>query len=195
MKPILNIQLKGIFLLAILILSSNYLLAQQYSKVGQGSNVTIEGTSNLHDWEMTSNSYSVTLLFDQANSNLVTKLSAVIPAESLKSGKKGMDKNAYKALNTDKHKNISFEMTSVDQAIDKGTGVYELKTKGNLTINGVKKNIPLTITLKNNGTSISLSGSTVFNMTEYKVEPPTALFGTVTTGDKLTIKFKTILNN
>lgn len=195
MKPILNIKYQRLIAIFIALLCSGLLMAQQFAKVGQGSTVTIEGTSNLHDWEMVSNNYSVTVVIDQANPNIITKLSAVIPAESLKSGKKGMDKNAYKALNTTSHKNISFELTEVVKSTSKGSGIYEIATKGNLTINGVKKTIPLTITLKENGNTINLNGSTSFNMTEYKVEPPTALLGTITTGDKLTIKFKTVLNN
>ena len=40
---------------------------------------------------------------------------------------------------------------------------------------------------------VSLEGEKTFNMTDYGIEPPTALFGTITTGDEVTIKFKSIL--
>jgi hypothetical protein len=42
---------------------------------------------------------------------------------------------------------------------------------------------------------VALEGEKTFNMTDYAIEPPKALFGTITTGDEITIKFKSIFTN
>ena len=38
---------------------------------------------------------------------------------------------------------------------------------------------------------ITLIGEKKFKMTDFKIDPPKALFGTITTGDDITIKFST----
>ena len=37
--------------------------------------------------------------------------------------------------------------------------------------------------------SITVNGSTKFNMTEYKVTPPTVMMGTIKTGDAVTVEY------
>ncbi|EPR65510.1 hypothetical protein ADICYQ_5431 [Cyclobacterium qasimii M12-11B] len=44
------------------------------------------------------------------------------------------------------------------------------------------------------GESISLSGSADVKLTDFKVDPPTAVFGTIKTGDEMTINIKMKLN-
>ena len=39
---------------------------------------------------------------------------------------------------------------------------------------------------------VVLKGEKTFKMTEFKIDPPKALLGTITTGDEITIKFNTI---
>lgn len=63
-----------------------------------------------------------------------------MPAESLKSFNTYMDKNAYKALNTDKYSNISFTASSIHVKPNGVTG-YLLTAKGKLTISGVTKDV------------------------------------------------------
>jgi polyisoprenoid-binding protein YceI len=64
------------------------------------------------------------------------------------------------------------------------------KPRGNLTISGVTKQVQLTFKATVDGTKVTLTGETELKMTTYNVEPPTALLGTVKTGDALTIKYK-----
>ena len=42
-----------------------------------------------------------------------------------------------------------------------------------------------------NSNTIHIVGEKSIKMTDFNVEPPTALFGSITTGDEITIKFKT----
>jgi polyisoprenoid-binding protein YceI len=103
-----------------------------------------------------------------------------------------MDKNAYKAMNTDKYKNISFVLSSA--AITPSvTNVYQVKVTGNLTISGVTKKTELAGTAKYNPTdkSFVLFGSKTFKMSEYGVKPPTVMMGTIKTGDQITVSFAT----
>jgi hypothetical protein len=154
-------------------------------------NITIEGTSNLHDWNLKSSQGKYAGVFEISKTGSLTGMPALsfsIPAKSLKSESKGMDKNTYKALNADKHASISFVAQSADIK-PAGTG-FILYTKGKLTISGVTKDIVLNVhATVNADKSITYTGSYKLKMTEYQVDPPTALFGTITTGDAVNVKF------
>ena len=103
-----------------------------------------------------------------------------------------MDKNIYKALDTDDHKNITFKLAEVKSVTNKSAGVFTVNTIGDLTISGVTKRVPLNFDINVSGSSVTLTGEKSFNMTDFSIDPPKALFGTITTGDAITIKFSTL---
>lgn len=147
--------------------------------------LTISGTSSLHDWEMTSNTASAKLIAVKSGDKLdkINSLVVEMPAESIKSGKSGMDKNAYKALKTDQYKTVKFELK---QATKTANG---WNLKGNFTIAGVTKEVIVPVKELALGGKSTLSGEYNFKLTEYKITPPTALMGTVKTGDAVKISF------
>jgi hypothetical protein len=169
----------------------------KYQSVG-GVKLVIEGTSNIHDWDMKSDKGYCSSLFDitQAGTlNGVSYINFTVPAESLKSEHSGMDKNTYKALNTAKYSNINFTASSVTVKPN-GTVGYILTAKGRLTISGVTKDVVLTA----NGTmnadrSISYAGSYKIKMTDYNVEPPSIMMGAIKTGEFVTVKFDLLLRS
>ncbi len=124
----------------------------------------------------------------------IDKLTYAVEVESLKSGKSGMDKNAYNALDTKKHKTINYNLTKVTKISDTGSNSYSIETIGNLTIAGQTKQVPITFNVQLNGSKLTFSGKVKINMTHYNVEPPKALMGTVKTGEDLTLDFKVLYN-
>ncbi|HER41035.1 MAG TPA: YceI family protein, partial [Salinimicrobium catena] len=93
-------------------------------------------------------------------------------------------------LDTDKHKRITYELTNVKNLDCTSNSSCKITTSGYLTIAGTKKPVDLTFDAKVTGNQITLSGSKKIKMTDYKVDPPTAMFGTITTGDEVNIKFE-----
>ena len=179
-----------------LFLSTNLSNAQQFSLTkNRESKLIVYGTSNIHDWEVVAESFEGTLLLTSKEAGLLEKLTVQLLAEGLKSGKSGMDKNTYKALKTNTHKHITFKLKGVTEVVEKAAGIYTAKTTGDLTIAGVTNTISLSITVQVKGNEVQLSGSKAVKMTDYGVEPPKALLGTIKTGDEVTIKFNVILYN
>lgn len=174
----------GVFCL--IVISTGFTFAQDAYKT-QKASVMIAGTSTMHDWEMKGEAFTCTANFKMESGKVVevSGLHLTIPVSSLKSGKGAMDKNAYSALKADDHKNISFVLTSSKIVGNK------LLSSGNLTIAGVTKPIELesTYTLNADNT-ITTKTTESFKMTEYKVEPPSFMFGSVTTGDAITLTFE-----
>lgn len=161
-----------------------------------GVKLVIEGTSNIHDWDMTSKQGQCSAEFLFAPGGHLAGLSSLqftVPAESLKSDKKAMDKNTYKALNTEKHGTISFASSSAVVRPNAGSG-FTLTTRGNLTISGVTRVVDLIANgVLNPDKSITYSGTYKLKMTDYKVTPPSIMFGAIKTGDAVIVKFDLIL--
>lgn len=155
------------------------------------SRMSIAGTSTIHDWTVTSEKTTYDAVFEtnaQGDPLQLISLVVSVPAESLKSGKNGMDKNTYSALKTDKHKQITFQLAS--GKIDGKT----IRCVGSLTIAGTTKQIEVeaTYTTLPDG-SIQCKGSKKLAMRDYNVEPPSFMFGSVTTGNEITVSFDVIL--
>ncbi|GAA4307924.1 hypothetical protein GCM10023115_37660 [Pontixanthobacter gangjinensis] len=192
MKPYSNFKM-----IACVLLLSLGVNAQSYKLDNETSNLIIEGTSNIHDWtiEAENTSGNLTAEFEEGFLESISNLDFKVKTESLMSGKSGMDKNTYKALNTDKYKEIAFRLKDV-QKIEKATAdSYKVKAKGSLEISGTKKDIALDFDLKKNGNKIVLTGDHKLNMTDFGIEAPTALFGTITTDEDVIIKFESHFKN
>lgn len=180
----------------LMIVTAQISIAQTYSLNNTASKLKVEGTSNVHDWELDAKEQQGKLVAELAEGKLVKilQLDFTVKAESLKSGKSGMDKNTYKALNTDKHKQITYKLNKVNNIDCVTTGNCKVTTSGTLTIAGNSKPIEITFDAKVTGDKITFTGNRAIKMSEYKVDPPTAMFGTITTGDQITIKFTSTFN-
>lgn len=196
MKIINTLRLTTFLVIASLSFSSA-LQAQTYTLQKSASQMEVLGTSNIHDWELTVEEMEGTIEVSCEGDALksINKLQLSILAESLKSGKRGMDKNTFKALNTKTYKNIRYKLKTVENIQDNGNGGYIINAKGDLIIAEVSKSISIVFDMKIIPGQITLSGEKEINMTDYKIDPPTALLGTITTGEEVIIKFQTTFTN
>lgn len=165
--------------------------AQNYKT--ENFDIKLTGTSNVHDWEMKAIKGNSKANFTVNNAGILTSVTSMnftLPATNLKSKHKGMDKNTYKALNTDKNPNISFVLTS-STIKNKGGNKYEMTGQGNMTIAGTTLPTELIAVLVYNPTdkSFVVTGIKKMKMTDYKVAPPKALMGTIKTGNDITIAY------
>ncbi|MEZ5056724.1 MAG: YceI family protein [Saprospiraceae bacterium] len=189
---------QSIFLTALIILLGTSFLVGQTTYQTKKANVSVLGTSNLHDWEMTGTQASLKGTFDIENGALagIENVFVEIPVKSIKSSKGSiMDGKTYDALKSDKHPKITFRLKNVN-SINPKSGAYEVKATGDLTIAGYTKSVLLNVMVKVLPSGeLEITGSKDLKMTEYKMEPPTAMFGALTTGDDVTIKFATTLTS
>lgn len=193
MKTLKSIQL-ALGTLVMMCLITLPATAQSFTVNKTGSTIKVDGTSNVHDWTIISDAFQGSLTASLENGKLVKleKLEFTVPAESLKSGKGGMDKNTYKALNTKTHKNISYTLEKVKKQDCTSAGQCKISTSGYLTIAGTRKPVDVIFDATVSADKIILTASKEIKMTDYKVDPPTAMLGTITTGDAVTITLKTV---
>ncbi len=165
-----------------------YATCQIYSVDASHSQLTILGTSTLHDWEIQANNIDGQASINKQGDLSITSLSFNVTVKGLKSGKSAMDNNTYKALNESNYPEIIYRVTKVEVSNQVGES-YTLKTTGGLTVAGVTRPITMVVKAKYGLNEISFEGQIAFKMTHFGVDPPTALLGTVKTGDDITIKF------
>jgi len=153
------------------------------------SSIRVDGTSNIHAWHATSTQIIATIqVASPIAESKVESVTLTLPVTSLKSGKGGLDKNLYKALNAEKNPTITFVMKTY-QATPKGDA-YEAVITGLLTVNGVEKELKAEATMTQDGKGgLKAVGSAAMKMTDFGVKPVTALMGTIRTGDAITVKF------
>lgn len=156
---------------------------------------TIVGTSNIHDWEMTSpnGTCSMTLSMDAGgNVTGVGNVSFQMSVKSLKS-KHGnqMDNNAYKAMAADKYESIRFQGTG--GTVKGSGGNYTLTVPGKLNISSGSQNVTLTANCKVNADkSVIVDGSYKLNTNDYNVKPISIMLGAIKTGENVTIKYNMV---
>lgn len=180
----------GIRLISLALLS--FISSLGFGQTLTTSKITLEGTSNIHDWEMKSDKASGNASITFGANNVITalnNLNFVLPVESLKSEHKAMDKNTYKAMNSEKYPTLSYTaQTSNVKAT--GSNTFQITGHGKLTINGVTKNTDITANcVVNPDKSVTCTGSYKFKMSLFSVAPPSIMFGTITVGDDLNVKF------
>jgi polyisoprenoid-binding protein YceI len=185
MKKI-NTIISSLFVLLLFCTEAN---AQSTYTLSSNPDLKVEGTSTIHDWHMTSTTATGKASMTQGpnGASAITSLSITLPVESLKSGKGQMDTNAYKALKTNKYPDIRFELMEV-VSINGST----INAKGKLTISGSSKVVSLDVKQKLVGNTIEFSGTLPIKFSEFNVEPPTAIFGTIKTGDALQLSFTVV---
>lgn len=187
MKRVILSSLK-IVTISMLLLFNAKAFAQTNYTIATGTELKINGGSSLHDWEMVSKDAKGSAVFTMNGSSVsgAQSLKVNAEAESLKSGTRGLDSNAYKALKTGQHKQISFTLKELTGTAPNFTA------KGDFTIAGVTKSASFPVKMTQNGNNLIFEGSYDTKLTNFSIDPPTALMGTVKTRDEVTISFKTI---
>jgi len=150
------------------------------------SQLVIKGTSSVHDWESEVKDFKVSGVMSE---EMINNLNVEITVKSIKSGKSIMDDKTYEALKADKFAKVQFMAPTLNVSGEQIVG------NGTLVLAGQKKSVPITAkVIGQTASSFTVQGAVTLDMTEYGIEPPTAMFGTLETGETVTIEYQLLLN-
>jgi polyisoprenoid-binding protein YceI len=165
--------------------------------VSPDSRLWIEGTSNLHGWSCKAEKFDAAIELDAAavaelataTPKVLKRVEVKVPIKALKCGHGGMDDNLYKALKADDTSEISYILATFDAAPGEADG-FTLKTNGTLAIAGKENKLTMDVvaTRLPDGT-VKATGMVAIKMTDFGIKPPTAMFGTLRTGDEVRVNF------
>lgn len=180
-----------------------------------GSKMRIEGTSNIHDWQVESpfigGMMQVGPGFPTERGQAATpgkmevKADVFIQVRSLKSVEKDgkpysdkMDEIMWEHLKEPQHKRIVYQLSelALKEAPKTKDAPYVFDAKGSLAVAGVTNQISMVVNiLPLDGNRLEITGKHTLKMTSFKVEPPAPkiALGLIKTGDEVTLVFKWIV--
>lgn len=165
--------------LSLVFFSSSALFAQSVS-LNPDSRMWVDGTSTVHDWTLDVEKVNGTMFL---KGDVVDSLRFIVPVSSMKSGKSGMDDKVFEALKHKSYPTISIFAKNVTFKEGYGSASAEV------TIAGVKRTVPVTVVRTTQGNVASYTGKVDLKMTDFRVSPPTAMFGAIKAGDAITLRF------
>lgn len=154
------------------------------------SSLIIKGTSTLHDWHSSAEKSKAFIVLNSSDTQ-IEKLNICIEVASIKNSKGSsmMDKITRKSLRESNFPEITYVFLS-GEVIENEDEELKVKMFGDLTIAGKTNKVSIITAINKTGSEVVLKGSHKLKMTDYNVDPPKALFGTVQTGDEITIEFQ-----
>jgi polyisoprenoid-binding protein YceI len=167
--------------------------------VSPDSKLWIDGTSNLHSWSCKATTLDAAIDLDAAVAAQIAtappkalkRVQVKVPVKSLKCNHGGMDGNVYKALKADDSPEISYILATFEATPGEAKDSFTLHTVGSLTVAGTEKKIEMDIvaTRLADG-SVIAKGVVPIKMTDFGIQPPTAIFGRLKTGDEVKVNFE-----
>ena len=183
-----------IIIVLVIILSDHSIAQRTFKVIREKSSISVSGTSTLHNWEIPMKDFGCTLIIVTDNPSItIQKVDFKGISKSLKSDYSIMDKKTYNALRADTYKEIRFASYSPKE-IPLGSKSFKGEITGSLFIGGITKTIKLFFTGEIiSDELIQVTGSKKLTMSEFNIDPPTAILGTLKTGDEVVITFNFIL--
>lgn len=187
----MNLAIKQFLLFAFAASLSPLAISQTHKVANDQTTVTVVGTSSMHDWEsdVEQVSGSATFKLESGRVSDITDLNVVFRVKSIESGKSKMNSITYDAMKADDHPDIKFEITEVTSI--EGNRV---QARGKLSMAGKSKLISPSGVISTKGNAISVKGQEEIDMTDYGIDPPTAMFGAIKVGKTVVIEYEVIFN-
>lgn len=207
MKNFLSISnLKSLLLVSILLTGVGEVFSFQSTSTFVALNESrlwIEGSSNVNQFECRADNYAgeATVPESDESASIINTSSELlllkidIEVDSFDCGKQKMNKDLQEALKADKFPEITFlyqDASLISEPQDMNDA-FRLRVFGLLTVAGTTKEIDFTTEAYYiNQQRVRAVGQTTINMTDYGVEPPTALMGLIRANEELTVNFDLI---
>jgi hypothetical protein len=164
-----------LFICLLLVLNQSF--AQTFFIDQSQSQMSIRGTSTLHDWESVVEEFEGKAEYDRISFSAIDVKAKV---KSIKSGKMVMDKKTYEAMKEEDFPYIFLNADRLPVEMGYATGL------ASFTIAGVTRDVPVKLLISGN-TAPQVVGEIKLKMTDFDITPPVAVFGTIKTGDEITV--------
>jgi polyisoprenoid-binding protein YceI len=156
----------------------------------EGSAFKINGTSNLHDWEESVAKFNVdlNLKIDGKDIAGIEKAIFTCKSASVASDNSIMTSKTHDALKTEKYPDIKFISSEISQFQKNGDSFSGI-ISGSLELAGVSQKVSLEFKGVMSSNKLIIKGTKKIKMSDYKIEQPTAMFGSLKTGDEVELAY------
>jgi hypothetical protein len=195
MKRLLTITLLFVFTLSLTQLSSAQSNTIEMT-LQEGHEMMIDGTSNVRDWDARVKTINSTVVMNQFDMSDLSSLTAdhfetlefSMPVEDIEAESGKLTSNIHKYLHEKDHPMITFNLSTIDSiSVDGNTAT--INATGTINAAGVDKETSMTVQATFENGNVTFSGTQPLLMTDFNVDPPTALFGTIRAKDEIDIVY------
>jgi hypothetical protein len=165
-----------------------------------GSTLQINGDSSLRKYSSHATQLAIQVKVDPTPHKpadlMKDKLSEFIvdiPISGMKSGTGLLDDHLQEALNSKKYADIRGTVKGYEIKSKDADGTYHVTANVELSIAGTTRTVPVDAVISIEGNHIRIKGDKQLLMTDFKVTPPTLMFGTIKTADAINIRFNLLL--
>ena len=158
--------------------------------------MVIDGTSNIRDWDARAKTINTTVVMNEFDMSALSSLTAdhfetlelSIPVEDIEAESGKLTSNIHKYLHEKDHPNITFNLSTIDSiSVDGNTAT--INATGIVNAGGVDRETSMTVEAMFENGSVTFSGTQPLLMTDFNIDPPTALFGTIRARDEIDIVY------
>jgi hypothetical protein len=188
---------------------------------GPGSELVMEGSSNLAPWrcrgttldgrmEVAASLTKINAVIDRVeDGNIGVWMSNPsagrfpqptfrlrVPVTALHCPNRKMERDMYAALQSQTFPTIEFRFADLASGIehDLDDGSYRTTINGTLSLAGAEKTIRIVVEARRlSATKLRLRARLPLKMTDFRITPPTALFGMVKAKDNITVSFDMVM--
>ena len=179
---------------ALIFLAPAYAQTASYSFAPE-SRVWVEGISNnTPEWTVYATELEGSLTAG-SEEHSIEAARLVVTSRMLKSKKSTiMDRVMYDAIKVKEYPHVTYELKSADPAARTSDSTFTTNVHGELTL-GSRTNavtFPIQGAIRDGGLMV-ITGSYTLLLTDYDLQPPTAMFGSLRTGNEITVHAELIV--
>lgn len=189
---------KIISLLAVLLLTAGATLGQNVQlNIQDSPNMHLYGEANIKSWDAAitevNGSLTIqdveTITAENLSPELFQNLTLTIPVEEIEAESGGLTSNIHKYLKGDDYPNITFELNNVTDITEQEDGSFLISGSGVISAAGAENTVEMQVTANLVSNGIQFTGEQELLMTDFGIDPPTAVFGTIRSRDEIRIEF------
>lgn len=162
----------------------------------------IDGSANVRSWDADVNTVNATFIlseFDFTDLEALTPdhfktMELSIPVRDIESDSGRLTRNLQGYLKRDEHPVITFNLNDVD-SISVNGDTAEITANGVINAAGVDHETTMNVTAQINDGKITFTGAQDLLMTDFNIDPPTAVMGTIRARDEITITYSLTFTN
>lgn len=197
-------------LLALLLLAGGGqdAMSQQRLALDTESRLWIDGSSTLHDFTceaeelegygMLEDSRPKATHTSNSDESPSARAEVIVRVEVFDCGKKKMNRDFYKALKAEVYPVIRYELERVEvlSLPTDETDHYQLLTAGRIILAGVERRIDMAVVgQRMDDGRYRVQGRRLLQMSDFGIEPPTALLGLIRAHDRILVRFDLVASS
>lgn len=155
----------------------------------------IDGTANIRDWDSEVKKIDAEVVLKEFDLSDLSSLTAEhfktlklnMPVSDIESDSRRLTRNLQDYLKGDDHPYIKFNLKSIENVEAEDNNSAVVTAIGVINAAGVDHEVTMTVNASVNSGTVTFSGTQDLLMTDFGIDPPTAVMGTVRARDEIQI--------